>query len=158
MLALILAGGEGKRLGMGEKPLVSICGRPMIAFVIDAFTAAGLEVMVVASRRTPMTVNYLRAQGIPFLRAGGKGYMEDIIEAVTEVGVRTPHFTSVADIPCLRPDHITRIRTTYRSSGPAGPLHLGTPRPLPRGWVQGTLYRDGGGRALGPRRGEYPHG
>ena len=41
MLALILAGGEGARLGMGEKPLVTICGRPMVGYVIEAFTGAG---------------------------------------------------------------------------------------------------------------------
>ena len=117
MLALILAGGEGTRLGMGEKPLVTLCGRPMITFVIDAFTGADLEVMVIASPHTPMTVNYLRARGIPFCRAAGKGYMEDIVEAVLELGVRTPFFTSVADIPCLRPEHITRIRTTYEAQG-----------------------------------------
>ena len=113
MLALILAGGEGTRLGMGEKPLVSICGRPMVAWVIDAFTAAGLEVMVVASHRTPMTLNYLRAQGITFYQAQGRGYVEDIIGAVTELGIKAPLFTSVADIPCLRPEHVEEIREAY---------------------------------------------
>ena len=115
MLALILAGGEGTRLGLGEKPLVDICGKPMIAHVTDAFTGAGLEVMVVTSGRTPMTVNYLRVQGIPCYRAEGRGYMEDIVEAVTETGVTAAHFTSVADLPSLRPWHVTRIREVYES-------------------------------------------
>ncbi|MDD1662649.1 MAG: NTP transferase domain-containing protein [Methanomicrobiales archaeon] len=113
MLSLIMAGGEGTRLGMGEKPLVTICGRPMVSWVIDAFTATGLEVVVVASCRTPMTLNYLRAQGIPFYQAQGWGYVEDIVEAVTELGVRVPLFTSVADIPCLRPDHVKEIQEAY---------------------------------------------
>jgi adenosylcobinamide-phosphate guanylyltransferase len=113
MLALILAGGEGTRLGKGEKPLVDICGRPMITSVIDAFTTTGLEVMVVASRRTPMTLNYLRAQGIPFYRAQGRGYVEDIIEAVTELEISVPFFTSVADIPCLRREHVMTIQEAY---------------------------------------------
>jgi adenosylcobinamide-phosphate guanylyltransferase len=115
MLALILAGGEGVRLGMGEKPIVTICGRPMVTWVINAFTTAGLEVTVVASHRTPMTLNYLRAQGIPFYQATGRGYVEDILEAVTELGVKGPFFTSVADLPCLRPEHVTGIRDTYLS-------------------------------------------
>jgi adenosylcobinamide-phosphate guanylyltransferase len=113
MLALILAGGEGSRLGLGEKPLVDICGKPMIARVLDAFTAAGLEVMVVASARTPMTLNYLRAQGIPFYRAQGRGYVEDLVEAITALEVSAPFFTSVADIPCLRPEHVQTIRDAY---------------------------------------------
>ncbi|HUK92791.1 MAG TPA: NTP transferase domain-containing protein [Methanomicrobiales archaeon] len=115
MHALILAGGEGTRLGMGEKPLVTICGRPMVSRVIDAFTSAGLEVTVVASTRTPMTLNYLRAQGIPFYRAMGRGYVDDIIEAVTELGIKAPLFTSVADIPCIRPEHLKRIQEAYFS-------------------------------------------
>lgn len=82
MLALILAGGEGSRLGMGEKPLVTICGRPMIAYIIDAFTAAGLDVVVVGSPRTPMTLNYLRAQGVKFYQGAGQGYIEDIGKSV----------------------------------------------------------------------------
>jgi adenosylcobinamide-phosphate guanylyltransferase len=113
MLALILAGGEGTRLGLGEKPLVDICGRPMLARVLDAFTAAGLEAVAVASSRTPMTVNYLRAQGTPFYRAGGRGYVEDIMEAATALEVAGPFFTSVADIPCLRMEHVSAIRDAY---------------------------------------------
>jgi len=136
MHALILAGGEGTRLGMGEKPLVTICGRPMVARVVDAFTAAGLEIMVVASRRTPMTLNYLRAQGIPFFRAAGKGYVEDIVEAVAELEVPGPFFTSVADIPCLRPEHITGIRDAY----------LSQERPALSSWVPRELCSPGGCR------------
>jgi adenosylcobinamide-phosphate guanylyltransferase len=113
MLALILAGGEGSRLGLGEKPLVDICGRPMLARVLDAFTSAGLEVMVVASSRTPMTLNYLRAQGIPFYRARGRGYVEDIVEAVSELNETAPLVTSVADIPCIRPKHAEQILEAY---------------------------------------------
>jgi len=115
MLALILGGGEGTRLGRSEKPLVDVCGRPMIAYVIDSFTAAGLEIMVVASPRTPMTLNYLRARGIPFYRAMGAGYVEDIVEVTGEIGVKGPLFTAVADIPCLRPEHVKRIQESYRS-------------------------------------------
>ena len=129
MLALILAGGEGSRLGVGEKPLVDICGRPMIARVIEAFAGAGLEIAVVASRRTPMTLNYLRAQGVPFYRAGGKGYVEDIVEAVTELEVSAPLFTSVADIPCLRAEHVAMIRDAYLAQDRAA-LSTWVPRGL----------------------------
>jgi len=115
MLALILAGGEGTRLGMGEKPLVTICGKPMVAWIIDAFAAAGLEVVVVASHRTPMTLNYLRAQGVEIYQGAGQGYVEDIVEAATELDIQAPFFTSVADLPCLRPEHVTGIRDTYLS-------------------------------------------
>lgn len=136
MLALILAGGEGTRLGRGEKPLIDICGMPMVARVIDAFTSAGIEVMVAVSARTPMTLNYLRAQRIPFYRAGGRGYVEDIVDAVTELDVSAPLFTSVADLPCLRPDHVKEIRDAY----------LSQERPALSSWVPRDLCPPGGCR------------
>jgi adenosylcobinamide-phosphate guanylyltransferase len=136
MLALILAGGEGIRLRLGEKPLVDICGRPMVAYVIESFAAAGLEVVVVASPRTPMTLNYLRAQGTPFYRATGVGYVEDIVEAVTGLEAAGPLFTSVADIPCLRPEHVKGIREAYHSQK----------RPALSSWVPRDLCTPGGCR------------
>jgi adenosylcobinamide-phosphate guanylyltransferase len=138
MLALILAGGEGTRLGMGEKPLVTICGRPMVAYVIDAFTAAGLDIVVVATRRTPMTQNYLHAQGIEVFRAPGKGYVEDIVEAVTELGVTVPLFTSVADMPCLMPECVKEIREAYFSQE----------RPALSTWIPLSLCQPAGCRTV----------
>ncbi|MCC7565112.1 MAG: NTP transferase domain-containing protein [Methanomicrobiaceae archaeon] len=117
MLALIMAGGQGTRLGMGEKPLVTICNRPMIAHVIDAFEAAGCEVVVVASRRTPFTKNWCRAHGIALYEAGGVGYVEDIREAAIELEEERPFFTSVSDIPCLTPAIIRSTHAAYAESG-----------------------------------------
>ena len=136
MLALILAGGEGSRLGMGEKPLVNICGSPMVRRIIDAFAGAGLEVMVVVSPRTPMTLNYLRAQRLQFYQARGRGYVEDIVEAALELEVSAPFFTSVADLPCLRPEHVEEIREAY----------LGQEKPALSTWVPRDLCPPGGCR------------
>jgi len=136
MLALILAGGKGSRLGIGEKPLVDICGKPMLARVLDAFTQADIEAIVVVSSRTPMTLNYLRAQGIPFYRARGWGYVEDIVEAATALDVLVPFFTSVSDIPCLRPDHIKTIQDVY----------LAQKEPALSCWVPRELCPDSGCR------------
>jgi adenosylcobinamide-phosphate guanylyltransferase len=62
-----------------------------------------------------MTPNHLRAQGIEVFRATGKGYVEDSVEAVRDLDVSAPLFTSVADIPCLRPEHVKEIREAYFS-------------------------------------------
>ena len=117
MLALIMAGGEGSRLRMGEKPLVTICGKPMLAYVIDAFASAGHEVVVVASYRTPFTKNWCRAGAIPLYEAGGLGYVEDVGEAADLVEKGTPFFTCVSDLPCLAADIITGVEETWRRSG-----------------------------------------
>ncbi len=117
MLALILAGGGGTRLELGEKPLVTIRGKPMIEYVIDAFTTAGYEAVVVLSHKTPFTINWCRARGITCLVASGAGYIEDIAEVVSIIGVTGPFFTCVADLPCLRPETIREVETRYRESG-----------------------------------------
>jgi adenosylcobinamide-phosphate guanylyltransferase len=117
VLALILAGGGGTRLDLGEKPLVLIRGKPMIEYVIDAFTAAGHDVVVVLSGKTPFTQNWCRARGITHLTASGAGYIDDIAEAVGKTGVTGPFFTCVADLPCLRPEIIREVETRYRESG-----------------------------------------
>jgi adenosylcobinamide-phosphate guanylyltransferase len=117
MRALIMAGGGGTRLGMGEKPLVTICGRPMIGYVIEAFEQAGHEVIVVASPKTPFTRNWCTANAMAFFAAGGRGYVEDIVEAVQELGETGPLFTCVSDLPCLTPEIIVRIGEEYAQSG-----------------------------------------
>ncbi|HOB17903.1 MAG TPA: NTP transferase domain-containing protein [Candidatus Methanoculleus thermohydrogenotrophicum] len=118
MLVLIMAGGKGSRLRMGEKPLVTICGRPMLSYVIDAFESAGHEVVVVASHRTPYTKNWCRARGITLYAAEGLGYVEDIRAAAEDLVVEgTPFFTSVSDLPCLAPDIIADVEDSWRRAG-----------------------------------------
>lgn len=117
MLALILAGGQGSRLNMGEKPLVTICGRPMIEYILDVFARAGCETVVIASPQTPYTRNWCRAHGTALYSAGARGYVADIVEAVTELGEEGPVVTSVSDIPCITPDLVTRVLEAYQEAG-----------------------------------------
>jgi adenosylcobinamide-phosphate guanylyltransferase len=117
MYALIMAGGSGSRLNRGEKPLISICGRPMISYVIDAFCAGGFDPVVAASSKTPMTMNWCRAQGIAFCKAEGRGYIEDMISAVESLDVQRPLFVCVSDIPCITVNVIRQIADTYNMSG-----------------------------------------
>lgn len=141
MLALILAGGQGSRLNMGEKPLVTICGRPMITYVIDAFAAAGCEIMVVSSPQTPYTSNWCRAQGVDLFVAGAHGYVADIVEAVTGIGEDGPVITSVSDIPCLGEETVERIHDAYLSAG-TDALSTWVPSRLYRGSSLRTAYQE----------------
>jgi adenosylcobinamide-phosphate guanylyltransferase len=117
MHALILAGGSGTRLELGEKPLVTIRGRPMIEYVIEAFRDEGHEVIVVLTKKTPYTRNWCRARGITHVTTSGSGYIEDIEEAAGFLDERDPFFTCVADLPCLHPVVIREIEEKYRESG-----------------------------------------
>lgn len=116
MLALIMAGGEGRRLNLGEKPLVLINGRPMIAYVIDAFEKAGCEPVVVTSPRTPMTRNWCTAQGISCQPSSGNGFISDMVESVLATDEKKPLFVSVSDIPCVSAGRIKDINLLYWKS------------------------------------------
>jgi adenosylcobinamide-phosphate guanylyltransferase len=117
MHALIMAGGEGSRINLGEKPLVLICRRPMIAYITDAFIGAGIDPVVAVSPKTPMTMNWCRAQGIDIVRAEGKGYIPDMIEAVKALDEHHPLFICVSDLPCITAGIIQSISEGYSLSG-----------------------------------------
>jgi molybdopterin-guanine dinucleotide biosynthesis protein A len=53
VLAAVLAGGLGSRLG-GGKAVAEIAGRPLVSYPIDAARAAGLETVVVAKPDTAL--------------------------------------------------------------------------------------------------------
>jgi adenosylcobinamide-phosphate guanylyltransferase len=117
MLALIMAGGAGLRLNLGEKPLVSILGKPMIEYVISAFRESGYHTVVATSCQTPYTDNWARVQGYNCIRTSGADYIRDLREAVDTLGVEGPFFTCVSDIPCLTSDHVRSIEASYFVSG-----------------------------------------
>jgi len=117
MRALIMAGGAGSRLALGEKPLSLVCGKPMISYIIGAFRAAGCEPVIVVSPKTPMTANWCRAQDIAVAQTGGNGFIEDMVSAVRDLGENTSLIISVADIPCITPALITTILRSYHDCG-----------------------------------------
>ena len=117
MYALIMAGGAGSRLNLGEKPLIMICGRPLVSYVIDAFEEAGCSPVVAASYRTPMTLNWCRAHGVEFCKTEGAGYIEDMVRAVRMLEEERPLFVSASDLPCITPNIIHTITDAYRSRG-----------------------------------------
>ncbi len=117
MHALIMAGGMGSRINLGEKPLISVCGKPMIEYIIDAFFSAGMEPVVAASPNTPMTMNWCRARDIDFIKAEGRGYIADMIESVKILDEQHRLFICVCDIPCITAEIIIRIADAYRFSG-----------------------------------------
>ncbi|MDK2974728.1 MAG: adenosylcobinamide-phosphate guanylyltransferase [Methanofollis sp.] len=141
MLALILAGGTGSRLNMGEKPLVQVCGKPMIEYAIEAFSAGGHRIVVVGSPNTPFTRNWCRVHGIDLYPATGRGYVEDIVEAVTEIGGEGPVFTSVSDLPCITAGIVERVTDIYlKVDTPA--LSTWVPASLCRGSALRRSYRE----------------
>ncbi|MDD4126844.1 MAG: NTP transferase domain-containing protein [Methanomicrobium sp.] len=117
MLALIMAGGLGTRMNLGEKPLLTIGKRPMLSYVISAFEDAGFDILVVVTKKVPMTKNWCRANGIEIYQSEGIGYVEDLINCITDIGEEAPFFSCVSDIPGITPQIINKISGIYDNSG-----------------------------------------
>jgi len=140
MRALIMAGGEGSRLNLGEKPLILMNGQPMIAYIVDAFRSAGCEPVVCTSPKTPMTLNWCRVRGIAFCKSEGNGYIEDMISSVEVLEEKEPLFVCVSDIPGLTSGNIQYIRQTYTHERKDA-LSVWVPASLVKFYPGGIPYR-----------------
>lgn len=124
-----MAGGLGKRMGKGEKPLIEIKGKPMIAYVLEALlNAKGIDrVFVASSPRAPGTKAWVEREykDVKTISTPGEGYIRDMIYAVEEAGIQGPVLVIMADLPLVRPRLIEKIIGRYFEDGkPALSVHL----------------------------------
>ena len=122
MDAIIMAGGLGSRLGMGEKPCVTLLDKPLIMYVIDALNASsGIDkVYVAVSPATPLTQSFLQKKYNGEVRAimtGGGNYVGDMIYAVKEAAINSPVLIIMADLPLLKGKHIDYVIEEYNKCG-----------------------------------------
>ncbi|WP_370004537.1 TIGR00454 family protein [Methanothermobacter sp. KEPCO 2] len=142
MLALVMAGGRGMRLGLEcEKPLLEVYGRPMIDHVLESLeAAAGVhEIMVVTSPNTPLTEEHVKGHRI--FRTSGRGYVEDLQEILShlEKSLDEPVMVINADLPLISPSTIDWIIGEYLS-GDEEALCVAVPEKLCR--VYGLDFSD----------------
>ncbi len=127
MDALVMAGGKGTRLGMGEKPIVSLQGRPLIGYVVDALKGAGLRrIWVATTSNVPMTEAWAIENGLEVVSTSGVGYVADMVQAVKIAEVAGSILVVMADLPLLSGDLICEIAKVY-SSRPEPALSVHTP-------------------------------
>jgi adenosylcobinamide-phosphate guanylyltransferase len=95
-----MCGGRGSRLDLaGEKPLVTVGGRPMVERVCDALAASRAgDVYAVTSPATPRTAATVDC---PCIEAPGKGYVADLEYALADRRLAEPVLTVAADLPAL---------------------------------------------------------
>lgn len=108
--ALVMCGGRGTRLRpevTGEKPLVEVGGRPLIAHVLAALGESRIETIYAAvSPSTPETATWLEPTDVQVIETAGEGYIADLSAALDVVG--RPVLTVTADLPLLTGEHIDR--------------------------------------------------
>lgn len=110
--ALIMAGGKGKRINSKiEKPLIEFLGKPLIERVIKAARSAEniSEIYIVTSDNTPQTERKCLNNGLKILKTKGKGYHNDLKEAIIEGKMDYPVLTMPSDLPALTGKFIDKI-------------------------------------------------
>jgi len=106
-----MAGGRGARLGGPYKPLLDVCGEPMILRVARALKASGV-CPVIAVAYTPATRPVLSLPweelhaGIVFIETPGAGFPGDLPRALMKVP--QPTLVVPVDLPHLTPDLVAR--------------------------------------------------
>lgn len=119
IIALIMAGGEGTRLGAHvEKPLITIKGRPMIDFVIQALQGAKRvdDILVATSPHTPNTEKYVNERGIKTIKSPGKGYVADLEYIITKLPPNIVLLTITADLPLIKSSTLDQVLEEYEKS------------------------------------------
>jgi len=104
VVALIMAGGRGKRLGLPiEKPLLPFLGKPLIEWVIEAVRSSHniSDFYVVTSHHTPETEKKCTMEKWKIIRTDGKNYHDDLKQAVLDRQLCFPVLTIPADLPAL---------------------------------------------------------
>lgn len=99
---IIMAGGKGSRLGGVAKPLLKVCGKPMILSVLEAAERVCRRILLVYSRYTRGLEVICRssvAAGLECMEGSGEGYVADLKRAL-EI-VKPPVLVLPADMPFL---------------------------------------------------------
>ncbi|MBN2109585.1 MAG: NTP transferase domain-containing protein [Methanosarcinaceae archaeon] len=122
MDAIIMAGGFGSRLGMGEKPVVELLGKPLVSYVIDALESTEniRNIYVAVSPATPSTgsVVHNRYNGrIKVIDTMGGNYVADMVYAVKTAAINEPVLVMMADIPLLNRTLLEHIIKEYEKCG-----------------------------------------
>ncbi|SFF89077.1 GTP:adenosylcobinamide-phosphate guanylyltransferase [Halopelagius inordinatus] len=116
-----MCGGRGTRLGgETEKPLVEVCGTPMLDRVASALRESRVEtVRAVVSPNAPETASRARDIGLATVETPGNGYVEDLRYALDSVG--RPVVTVAADVPLVTARHVDdAIAASKRVGGRGG--------------------------------------
>ncbi|SFM32268.1 NTP transferase domain-containing protein [Methanolobus profundi] len=134
MHAIIMAGGFGSRLGMGEKPCVELLGKPLISYVIDTLqrTESIGDIYVAVSPATPNTASFVQKEyegKVQVIPTGGGNYVGDMVYAVKVAGINEPLLILMADLPLLNPELLEKVIMEYKECGkPAmsifSPIHV----------------------------------
>lgn len=114
-----MAGGKGTRMKLPmEKPLINVCGKPSIEYVIAALKDAKKidRIIVATTDVTPKTTALMKTLGIEVIQTPGKDYVSDM--GYTVQTLKLGVFLGVsADLPLVKGEMIDEIVARYEVCG-----------------------------------------
>jgi molybdopterin-guanine dinucleotide biosynthesis protein A len=112
---LVLAGGQGRRMGSIDKGLVPLNGRPMVQHVLDRFRPQVDEILINANQHRAEYEVF----GHPVLADTIAGFAGPL--AGLQVGLARASFPLIATVPCdspfLPPDLVARLADALAERG-----------------------------------------
>jgi len=117
--ALVMAGGKGTRMKLAEeKPLIKVCEKPVIEYVLSALKAAKKidQIIVATSTSTPKTTAFMKQLGVQVIETPGKDYVNDM--GYTVQTLKLGVFLAIAaDLPLVKPEMIDAVVERYERCG-----------------------------------------
>ena len=119
VVALVMAGGRGTRMKLAqEKPLIEVCGKPVIEYVLAALREAKKVdcIIVATSTSTPKTTALMRQLCVQVIETPGKDYVSDM--GYTVQTLKLGVFLAIAaDLPLVKGEMIDEVLTRYERCG-----------------------------------------
>jgi adenosylcobinamide-phosphate guanylyltransferase len=117
--ALVMAGGKGTRMQIAqEKPLIKVCGKPIIEYVIAALKNAKKidDIIVATSSFTPKTAKCLSQFPVRVIETPGKDYVSDM--GYASQSLKLGVFLAIAaDLPLVTAEALDAIVERYECCG-----------------------------------------
>lgn len=117
--ALVMAGGKGTRMGASEeKPLIKVCGKPVIEYVLEALKRAKKigSIYVAVTACTPKTAQFAKNFGVTVVETPGNNYVADMGYAVQKL--KLGKFLAIAaDLPLVTSEVLDSIVERYERCG-----------------------------------------
>lgn len=121
MEALVMAGGLGTRLKMGEKPILVVCGKPLVQRVLDAVLASTHihRVVVATSPNVPNTKRWIEEHypEVHVLTGEGRGYITDMRRIVRRAKMKGPFFMTMGDLALMETELVDMVIEKYMECG-----------------------------------------
>jgi len=113
MIALVMAGGKGTRMNLGNEKLLLKYKKPVILHVIDSLKNSNCfsKILAITSPNSPKTKKLLQENNIEIFDTPGIGYVEDLNLALQNIDEQV--LITSGDIPLLDKEIIQKITSQH---------------------------------------------